>query len=173
MAKNIPITARVSKGLFGQKVSEPVLNVGQAGVSANNATKNTPSPAKQMNNPASKKQESTSSYERGGNMFGVYKSLGASTFRKGKEITKSVFSDDYDGSRGYMSPENWTKFLSSTAGAAYKAKHTKEVGTGEFEPDEKSKGQDVVGTAKGELLDFEKEDRNLQGPFRIINEEEE
>jgi len=28
-------------------------------------------------------------------------------------------------------------------------------------------------TAKGELLDFEKEDRNLQGPFRIINEEEE
>ena len=27
-------------------------------------------------------------------------------------------------------------------------------------------------SAKGEMLDFEKEDRNLQGPFRIINEEE-
>ena len=48
MAKNIPITARVGKGLFGQKVSEPVLNVGQAGVSGNNATRNIPSPAKQV-----------------------------------------------------------------------------------------------------------------------------
>ena len=48
MAKNIPITVRVSKGLFGQKVSEPVLNVGQAGVSGNNSTRNIPSPAKQV-----------------------------------------------------------------------------------------------------------------------------
>jgi hypothetical protein len=48
MAKNIPITARVSKGLFGQKATEPVLNVGQAGVYGNNVTKGDPSPAKIM-----------------------------------------------------------------------------------------------------------------------------
>lgn len=48
MAKNIPITARVSKGLFGQKATEPVLNVGQAGVYGNNVTKGDPSPAKMM-----------------------------------------------------------------------------------------------------------------------------
>jgi hypothetical protein len=48
MAKNIPITARVSRGLFGQKATEPVLNVGQAGVYGNNVTKSDPSPAKMM-----------------------------------------------------------------------------------------------------------------------------
>lgn len=48
MAKNIPITAKVSKGLFGQKATEPVLNVGQAGVYGNNVTKGDPSPVKMM-----------------------------------------------------------------------------------------------------------------------------
>jgi hypothetical protein len=48
MAKNIPITARVSRGLFGQKATEPVLNVGQAGVYGNNVTKGDPSPTKMM-----------------------------------------------------------------------------------------------------------------------------
>ena len=49
MANNTPITARVSKGLFGKKslsTTEPLLNVGVAGVSGNNQTRNTPSPAK-------------------------------------------------------------------------------------------------------------------------------
>jgi hypothetical protein len=48
MAKNIPITARVSRGLFGQKAKEPVLNVGPAGVYGNNITKGDPSPTKMM-----------------------------------------------------------------------------------------------------------------------------
>jgi hypothetical protein len=51
MAKNIPITARVSRGLFGQKATEPVLNVGQAGAYGNNVTKGDPSPTKMMNSP--------------------------------------------------------------------------------------------------------------------------
>jgi hypothetical protein len=51
MAKNIPITAKLSKGLFGQKATEPVLNVGQAGVYGNNVTKGDPSPAKMMKSP--------------------------------------------------------------------------------------------------------------------------
>ena len=48
MSKNTPITARVSTGLFNKKkgVTEPLLNVGQAGVHGNNQTKDIPSPSK-------------------------------------------------------------------------------------------------------------------------------
>ena len=46
--KNTPITARVSTGLFNQKkgVTEPLLNVGQAGVHGNNQTRAISSPSK-------------------------------------------------------------------------------------------------------------------------------
>ena len=46
--KNTPITARVSTGLFNQKkgVTEPLLNVGKAGVHGNNQTRATSSPSK-------------------------------------------------------------------------------------------------------------------------------
>lgn len=49
MANNTPITARVNKGLFGKKslsTTEPLLNVGAAGVSGNNQTRDIPSPTK-------------------------------------------------------------------------------------------------------------------------------
>jgi hypothetical protein len=47
-SKNVPITARVSSGLFNQKkgVTEPLLNVGPAGVHGNNQTRDIPSPSK-------------------------------------------------------------------------------------------------------------------------------
>jgi len=47
-AKNTPITARVNAGLFNQKtgVTEPLLNVGPAGVYGNNQTRDIPSPSK-------------------------------------------------------------------------------------------------------------------------------
>ena len=46
--KNTPITARINSGLFNQKksVTEPLLNVGPAGVHGNNKTKDIPSPSK-------------------------------------------------------------------------------------------------------------------------------
>jgi hypothetical protein len=159
MAKNIPITARVSKGLFGQKVSEPVLNVGQAGVSANNATKNTPSPAKQMNNPASKKEESTSSYQKGGDMFGVYKAPGTSTFIKGTPagtanmdaLNKQLINrPDLEG-HGLRNPK--ARAAANKAKAEAKAKDAAS-GT----PDRMEPGEDVVGTAKGELYTKDKGD---------------
>jgi hypothetical protein len=43
--KNIPITARINKGSIN-KVKEPLLNVGKAGVYGKNTTQNPPSPAK-------------------------------------------------------------------------------------------------------------------------------
>tara|TARA_R110000772_G_scaffold32890_4_gene80237 strand:- start:3651 stop:4136 length:486 start_codon:yes stop_codon:yes gene_type:complete len=47
-SKNVPITARVSTGLFNKNkgVTEPLLNVGPAGVNGNNKTKDIPSPSK-------------------------------------------------------------------------------------------------------------------------------
>ena len=47
-SKNTPITARISTGLFNQKkgVKEPLLDVGPAGVSGNNQTRDIPSPSK-------------------------------------------------------------------------------------------------------------------------------
>jgi hypothetical protein len=46
--KNTPITARVNAGLFNQKkgITEPLLNVGPAGVYGDNQTKDIPSPSK-------------------------------------------------------------------------------------------------------------------------------
>ena len=46
--KNTPITARVNAGLFNQKkgITEPLLNVGPAGVYGNNQTRDIPSPSK-------------------------------------------------------------------------------------------------------------------------------
>ena len=58
---------------------------------------------------------------------------------KGKEITKKVNTDNYDGSGGYASDEEWKKFLATDAGKKYTEKNTKEVGTGEFEPDKPAK----------------------------------
>ena len=46
--KNTPITARVNAGLFNQKkgITEPLLDVGPAGVYGNNQTRDIPSPSK-------------------------------------------------------------------------------------------------------------------------------
>jgi len=54
MANNIPITARVNRGLFSQKkspVQEPLLSVGVAGVYGNNETRTIPAPSKLMSSP--------------------------------------------------------------------------------------------------------------------------
>jgi len=46
--KNVPITSRVNSGLFNKNkgITEPLLNVGPAGVSGNNKTRDIPSPSK-------------------------------------------------------------------------------------------------------------------------------
>jgi hypothetical protein len=154
MAKNIPITAKVSKGLFGKKVTEPLLNVGQAGVSGKNTTKNHASPAKmmsspfkQVNNPASggdKKEKKSSTVVNKDNTItkvNTSTSVGADIVVPGKEITTKKLQDNYDGSGGYASNDDWTKFLNSPKGKEYIIKNTKEVGTGKFEPNTVVKGE--------------------------------
>ena len=182
MAKNIPITARVSRGLFGQKATEPVLNVGQAGVYGNNITKGDPSPAKMMKSPL-KQVKSESAGDKipkgqatvikgdpspakmmmkspfkqvnkpkstGNLMMGAgqaHANIGSKepdTVVKGKEKTKTVNTDTYDGSGGYMDSDKWAKWLETPAGQEYTNKNTKQVGTGEFEPDKTIKGKDTT-----------------------------
>jgi hypothetical protein len=148
MAKNIPITARVSRGLFGQKATEPVLNVGQAGAYGNNVTKGDPSPTKMMNSPF--KQQVNKSKGTGDMMVEqgqAHANIGSKepdTVVKGKEKTKTVNTDTYDGSGGYMDSDKWAKWLETPAGQEYTNKNTKQVGTGEFEPDKTIKGKDTT-----------------------------
>lgn len=144
MAKNIPITARVSRGLFGQKATEPVLNVGQAGAYGNNVTKRDPSPAKMMNSPLKQvhKSKGTGDLQKD-QARGNIGSTEPDTVIKGKEKTKTVNTDTYDGSGGYMDSDKWAKWLETPAGQEYQKKNTKQVGTGEFEPDKTIKGKDT------------------------------
>jgi hypothetical protein len=149
--KNTPITARVKSGMF--KTKEPLLNVGPAGVDGNNKTRAMPSPSKMKgysmkSSPFKELSEAEKSAETenkktlqsGENNSGVSSQstttvTSAGDIVKGKEKTKSVNTDDYDGSGGYASNEDWTKFLATDAGKRYTEKNTKQVGTGTFEPD--------------------------------------
>ena len=63
---------------------------------------------------------------------------------KGKEITTTVNTDDYDGSGGYMDNDKWAAWLKTDAGKAYTARNTKEVGTGEFEPDKPGTPDEII-----------------------------
>jgi len=149
--KNTPITARVKSGMF--KTKEPLLNVGPAGVDGNNKTRTMPSPSKMKgysmkSSPfkelteaeKSAQAENKKTLQTGKDNSGV-SSQSTTTVKtagdivKGKEINKSVNTDDYDGSGGYASNEDWTKFLATDAGKKYTEKNTKQVGTGTFEPD--------------------------------------
>jgi hypothetical protein len=132
---NKPITARVKSGMF--KTKEPLLNVGPAGVDGNNKTRTMPSPSK-MEGYAMKsspfKKTKTERYDKEGNVIvGSEDTVMSAGDIIKKEIMKTVNTDDYDGSGGYMDSDKWAKWLKTPAGQEYTKKNTKEVGTGEFE----------------------------------------
>ena len=84
--KNTPITARINAGLFNQKkgITEPLLDVGPAGVYGNNQTRDIPSPSK-MRGYAKRsplKQENKSKADEG--------DIKVITNVKGKDTTKEV-----------------------------------------------------------------------------------
>tara|TARA_R110002124_G_scaffold282592_1_gene457890 strand:+ start:296 stop:1264 length:969 start_codon:yes stop_codon:yes gene_type:complete len=163
--KNTPITARVKSGMF--KTKEPLLNVGPAGVDGNNKTRTMPSPSKMkgytMKSSPFKKNaaddaldpkttnKDTESYKDGQVILGNETTVeSAGDVIKGKEIMKKVNTDDYDGSGGYASDEDWNKFLGTDAGKRYTEENTKEVGTGTFEPD--TQGDPVKVTTKKNVV---------------------
>lgn len=79
--------------------------------------------------------------------------------KKGKEKTKTVNTDKYDGSGGYASNDKWSKFLKTPQGKAYTAKTSKQVGTGEYEPDVVTQEPDKVTETK-EFVPTQKRDTN-------------
>lgn len=160
--KNRPITARVKSGMF--KTKEPLLNVGPAGVDGNNKTRTMPSPSKmkgyamksspfkQETNAATdalERNKTTKSYSDGK----IYINKEGTKVVPGevvqKEIMKTVNTDDYDGSGGYMDPDKWAKWLKTPAGQEYTRKNTKEVGTGKFE---EVKGDDKIETTNDKFV---------------------
>ena len=149
------------------KTKEPLLNVGPAGVDGNNKTRTMPSPSKMkgytMKSSPFKKNaaddaldpkttnKDTESYKDGQVILGNETTVeSAGDVIKGKEIMKKVNTDDYDGSGGYASDEDWNKFLGTDAGKRYTEENTKEVGTGTFEPD--TQGDPVKVTTKKNVV---------------------
>jgi len=125
MKKNVPITQRAEvKTNSKNKVEEPLLNVGPAGVYGNNQTRKIPSPAKQK---AKKKIKSPAKQVKNTEIIKT-KSAGG----KIKEEILKERGDNYDGSGGYKNKADWNKWLKTPDGKAYTARTKEKVGTGEF-----------------------------------------
>jgi len=127
--KNVPITQRAEvKTNSKNKVEEPLLNVGPAGVYGNNQTRKIASPAKQT-----AKQKKTDNKVTNTEILKT-KSAGG---KISQEILKER-GDDYDGKKsktsagGYASKADWAKFLKTPKGKAYTARTKEKVGTGKF-----------------------------------------
>ena len=146
MSNNIPITARISKGLFGQKVSEPILNVGAAGVSGNNQTSNAPSPNKMMSSPA--KQTSAGDIITGKNE--PKNAVKVKTVTKGKDtIVKG--KDTVVPGKKYVPNENaWWKSRTPEQKAAYNKSKREEIANDPDYQDKVVKGTDTVVKGKDE-----------------------
>ena len=148
--KNVPITQRAEvKTNSKNKVEEPLLNVGPAGVYGNNQTRKIPSPAKQK---AKKKIKSPAKQDKKDKNTEILKTKSAGGKIK-QEITKER-GDNYDGKKsktsagGYASKADWNKFLETPKGKAYTARTKEKVGTGKFKEvdDPKPKEKTVSST---------------------------
>jgi len=126
--KNTPITARVNAGLFNQKkgITEPLLNVGPAGVYGDNQTKDIPSPSKLRGYSMKKKTESPIKQK-----VGVLESESTGDkIVKGKKITRNkTFADlEAEGITVTDEMKQWAKDNPNVA--------RDQVDTGQSEPDE-------------------------------------
>lgn len=164
MSKNTPITARVSTGLFNKKkgVSEPLLNVGKAGVHGNNQTRDIPSPSK-MKGYAMKSSPFKQKMVDGKPVEVKIKSAGELITEKGKKIYEDV--RDTGKSLKGLTPEqsDWrAKEIKKLGGldayhVKYGSKEGKKTGakvdTGKRGPDTTTQGPDK----NIDLKDFEVE----------------
>jgi hypothetical protein len=142
MAKNIPITTRVSKGLFGQKATEPILNVGKAGAYGNNVTKGYPSPTKMMNSPFKQqvhKSKGTGDLEQGQANV-TFGSKEPDTVIPGK--TTTTYTPPTFTPEGNAAYAKKSKAEQEKQDAAYKKRNSKTTKT----PDKIVKGKDTEQT---------------------------
>lgn len=164
MTKNTPITARVSTGLFNKKkgVTEPLLNVGKAGVHGNNQTRDIPSPSK-INGYAMKSSPFKQKMVDGKPIEVEIKSAGDLITEQGKKIYDDV-KDTGKSLKGLTQKQlDWRANEIEKLGGIdnyhikYGSKKGKKTGakvdTGKREPDTKKQGPEK----KINLKDFEVE----------------
>ena len=160
MKKNVPITQRAEvKTNSKNKVEEPLLNVGPAGVYGNNETRKIPAPAKQLSKKNVKATAKQTAKQKKNLPAAIVKAIEAKqgkikspakqdkkdnkvtnteilkTKSAGGKIKQEILKergDDYDGSGGYASKASWAKFLKTPEGKAYTARTKEKVGTGKF-----------------------------------------
>ena len=149
MAKNIPITARVGKGLFGQKATEPVLNVGQAGVYGNNVTKGDPSPAKMMmKSPFKQVSKSEGAGDKiiaQGQANVSFGSKGPDRIIKGKPAgTENI--DKIRNVHNKKMPAGWKPTAAETAAANKREADAKAKDAASGTPDQRIPGEDTNST---------------------------
>ena len=160
--KNIPITARVESGLFNQKkgVTEPLLNVGPAGVHGNNKTKDIPSPSKLRGYSMKKKTESPlkQKLSDGKPIQAVITTQGAGQMitEKGKEKTKRTYKKPTKTPEGDAAYAALTPKQRKAQDDRYRARKKNQIDTptGEFEPDTQ---KFVPGKKEIKLEDLEAE----------------
>lgn len=148
MAKNIPITARVGKGLFGQKATEPVLNVGQAGVYGNNVTKGDPSPAKMMKSPLKQVKSSKSTGDliiEQGQANVSFGSKGPDKIIKGTPPgTENI--DNVKKTYNKQMPAGWKPTAAQTAAANKREADARAKDAESGTPDRMEPGEDTTST---------------------------
>jgi len=167
-SKNTPITARVNAGLFNQKggITEPLLNVGPAGVYGNAETRDIPSPSKQKKgySMAKKKVPSPAKQQVGVNV--LESSSTGDKIIKGKKITKKVEGDKptsivKPGDPGYA---KWLAAVTKDPSIEDRFKD-REVETGESEPDTVIPGKTTESNQFTPTLTNDKND--AMSPWRV------
>ena len=139
--KNVPITQRAEvKTNSKNKVEEPLLNVGPAGVYGNNQTRKIPSPAKQK---AKKKIKSPAKQKKVTNTEVLNAtSAGEKIKIAGKEKQRIITAKDVGVSQAKVNKYNLDKYGTTNPTKEGKIKGGGNlIGTGEFEKDTEIKGK--------------------------------
>ena len=139
--KNVPITQRAEvKTNSKNKVEEPLLNVGPAGVYGNNQTRKIPSPAKQK---AKKKIKSPAKQKKVTNTEVLNAtSAGEKIKIAGKEKKRIITAKDVGVSQAKVNKYNLDKYGTTNPTKEGKIKGGGNlIGTGEFEKDTEIKGK--------------------------------
>ena len=165
-SKNTPITARISTGLFNQKkgVTEPLLDVGPAGVRGNNQTRDIPSPSKvkgySMNaspfkqKATKKKPDSPYSDEKEIQSINRVESAGQRIITPGAEITRPKTAEDVGVPQDEVNKYNLEKY--GTVNPTKDGKTNNVIPTGKREPDIVT---DIPGETTTNLSDLESKGR--------------
>jgi hypothetical protein len=164
--KNTPITARVNAGLFNQKkgITEPLLNVGPAGVYGDNQTKDIPSPSKKRGYSMAKKKIDSPIKQVNTNVI----TLGEGTEgTKGTEETK--VKKPYVGAANDACSAEYIAANGSGACDKYKALSQEKKDAANFDIVPGNKGSDPVeGVDDVKSIPIKtKDDNDAMSPWRV------